>query len=319
VTSLHLLASDLAATLRANMVSSITDDLNERSMLFFEDPLGVSAHMDDALYLYSASSSATLLLEPVDETVQHVLRAPLPVPAFVCKKLMTAARLADPHVLRVNLLDAPPTKGLVNLRSDYTSLRNAVSMYLAAGSGLDSMRASVVDINNRVAHCAQSGLGAVSITTAGNFTGARIASVTSHEMDLAPFQLRGDHAVRFTHAAQRVMGTRNSCLSLLRDAVAHTIAGPVPLRPSVERSWRDRLDAMLWSQIEPSMAALFDTCCSSPQDAKGEISDDLKAEWVVATLDTFDDAVEPHISSARTRSRYFSNRAILRGALCKIL
>jgi hypothetical protein len=101
ITSLILDADRLSATLAGNLVCGITEAITTKSVLFFEAPTEVTAHIDDPLYRFTASGAAAFLVWPgVGSDTSRVLRAPLPVPPDVTKKLMMSARLSDPHVLR---------------------------------------------------------------------------------------------------------------------------------------------------------------------------------------------------------------------------
>ena len=327
VTNLVVGFPSFARLLAGNLISSLVDQITVESTLFFEAPMAVAEHLDDPLYRYSASSAAAFLVWPGEgNAISRVLRAPLPIPVATTKSLMVNARLADPHVLRVRAAigssDADnPNKGLVSFSATGTQFENVFNLYKRAADGNSSLRTCVLQPRERLfpSKTSTTSLVGVTITGGGTFTGTRIEAVSPIALDPNPLLLEADPAHALCFLINRLVDSKNSCLSYLNFSISRVIAGENSRPSDVKRSAISRqAQTLLWSTLDDSVARLYQTIATSPDGPwPTELPEQTKAEWIDNTVLIFDQLVGPYAYSPRTRARVAKYRHQLRSSLWK--
>ena len=324
VTNLVRSAPTLARLLVANLVTRIAEDVKPESVLFFEDQLGAAAHIDDPLFLFTATGGAAFLVWPGEGgDVTRVLRGPVPLPKATGMNLVRAARLADPHVLRVEQPSGTPDsdnpkKGLVAFSSTAAQFENVFALYKKSVAGMSGLRPSVI---TRRATCypdkkADIAVEGVTVTGGGNWLGVRIEAVTSVTLAMAPLRLAPEQATALAFLIGKLADSKGSCLSQLTYAVGQVIAHASKLSDARRRSVSSEAQTRLWGALDDSVAALYqDIATASSGPYLSELPPATKEAWIDHTVSVFDEMTRPFAQSPRLRARVANHRLLLRSAL----
>ena len=323
VTSLVFEADRLSATLAGNLVEKISDTVTPDSVLFFEAPLDVAAHLDDALYLFTASGGAAFLVWPGPSAgVSQVLRAPLPVSETTAKQLMVDARLSDPHVLRA--LQRPgspdasnPNKGIIAFSSAATQFQNVFAMYRKTTLGMEDLRDSIITPRALLfIRDSYRRLAGVTVSGGGNFTGMRIKATTAVSLNPAPLTLEGPRAQTLRFMLGHLADRSSSCLSQLSYEIEQALGGVVTPGPAKSKALRREAATILWADVDKSIDDLYHRIATVPLDQLPEdLPADLKTTWISATVRVFDTITATYTQSPRVRARVHEHRFSLGRAL----
>ena len=324
VTNLLVGFPTLARTLAGNLMTNIADGVTRESPMFFEAPTKVADHLGDPLFLYTASGGGAFLVWPgSDQVITRVLRAPVPVLPASAKALINAARLADPHVLRVKPKAdsddiANPNKGLVAFSATAVQFENVFALYKRGADCASDLRPSVVRPQERFfpALAGSTTLVGVTIQAGGTWTGVRIEAVAQISLDSAPLLLTPEPAHALRILIGQLVDSKKSCLSQLMFHVGKVIAGES--RPSDGK--RDSLSraaqTLLWNSLDASVAGLYKTIASSPTGPWPEsLPPATKQEWIDQTIFAFNELTAPYDHSPRMRARVAEHRPMLKNAL----
>ena len=324
VTSLLLQGPRLSVTLAANLVEAITQVITPESVLFFEAPTQVAAHLDDALYRYTASGGAAYLVwNGDDDGVWRVLRAPLPVSASTAKQLMVAARLMDPHVLRArqpsgSLDSNNPNKGIVAFSAAASQFENVFELYRRSSTGMSGLRTNIVNPADLTLSVKPSTLrlSGVTIDGGGTFTGMRIESTVAISMDLMPLTLDPSRALTLRLLLGRLADGTSSCLSQLSYELGQALGGGGSLGAPKVKGLRREASIALWAAADGAIQDLYETVASAPLDTlPSSLGESIKKSWIDATVEVFDTLTATYVNSPRTRARVYEHRLTLRRAL----
>lgn len=325
ITNVFIGTPTLSHTLAVNMMASIANEISTDSTLFFEDPLHIADHLDDYLYLYSASGGASFLVWPGENAVAtRVLRAPLPVEAAKAKDLMIHSKLRDPHVLRVKPKIGSsgtdnPNKGLVAFSSVAAQFENVFEFYKRTEDGSSRLRSCVLQPRSLfIKNSIPNSLIGVTIAGGGTFTGARIEAVNQIALDPIPFLLGPEQAKALRTLVAKLADSKNSCLAQLKYELKHAIFGLSKPSSAKEESISRDAQILLWQSLDASVATIYRDIASSPEGPwLEELPEETKREWIEHTCLVFDKVTSSYVNAPKMRSRVVKCRHNLRSSLWK--
>jgi hypothetical protein len=328
LTSLVVGLPNLASLLAENLIESIANNISDQSKLFFEAPTKVAENIDDPLYLYSASTAAAYLVWPGEgNNITRVLRAPLPIESNTAKELIKAARMRDPHVLRLKTEIGSPNpgtnKGLISFSATATQFENVFSLYKRSADGISGFQSCVIDPNARLFGIKRSetSLEGVTVSGGGNYSGTRIEAVVQVTLDPKPLLLETRQARAFSLLVGKLAGGKDACLFRLTNAINKVIAGESARISNTRRAALfNRAQTLLWSHLDSSVSRLYQDIANSPNGPWPEtLPEETKKEWIEQTMAVFNILVAPYEHAPRTRSKVVEYRNQLKANLRRTL
>jgi hypothetical protein len=325
ISSLVLQGPKLSQTLVRNLVVDIVDNVSPTSALFFEEPVAGVARLRDPLYLFSAAGGAAFLLWPgSDMEVTRVLRAPVPVAKETAKAVMMAARLADPHVMRVRQPSGTPdsnnpNKGVVAFSATAAQFENVFALYKKAAGGSTGLRPCIVQRDVPVYRTKDSlnVLAGVTISGGGTWTGVRIEAVTQVALAADPLRLNDEKAHSLRVLVGRLVDSKQSCLSQLIYSVGQVMAGEGGKLGDNRRSEVSRdAQVRLWQALDDSVGDLYHQIVdASDGQAPLLLPVETRRAWIEETVAVFDQLCAPFVRAPRLRARVALHRQRLRSVL----
>jgi len=281
----------LAGTLVAGLRADDLDRIGQGSRFFWEAPDDPQLHQDP-LWRATVSAAATLLVDT--DTGARLLRATRRGAAV---DGVAAARLADPHVLRVDRTATQPAQRLADtapVTIDPQSPRygDCYRFYRQVGH-VGQLRHHLLQ-RRQLAYPPPPGTPVQLLTVrgGGTATGVRINAVDAATIDPSPYLLPAQQAERFTELVSSLADRVELVCQQAHRSAHQVLTRTAPHRRPVERACQ-QAEQLLWERTEPLVAQLHQLCGdATPQPAA--IPTTVFEQWVAHALDTFETAFQPY-------------------------
>lgn len=304
-TQVYWKASTLAATVVTNQLRDHVDRCRSvhGGTFFWEAPDDIVQHLTDPLYLSTASTAASFV---VDTDGYPVLRSVIPAQKTTAVALIAAARLSDPLSLRAPKVDGQPVTELndattIAFSPEATQFARAYDLYRRAP---DISRLLPTVMNRRLlayppppAATLRTG----TLTTSGPGAGPRVDGFACADIDPAPLLLEGEQAVALTDVLNRLAADSKSLRSQLRGQIRQALSENGTDARTVQ-AIADIAQLALWSRTDASLGDIFARIANDPSPT-AELTEADRQVWLRAACDAFAAATRPYETSARSISR----------------
>lgn len=320
-TQVYWRESTLAATIVANQmradVSRVADIPNPT--FFWEDARNPVFHMNDRLYLSTASGAASFVVDAPGFPVLRTVSPSGTKEAVV--ELVEQARLTDHLALRAPKKKDVAVVGLIDtttivLPPAATQFERAFALYRRA-TDVTELQPTV--LNRQLLECrptVHADLQTGTLTTSGPATGVRVDGFTAKLIAPAPLLLEGAQARALATWLTRAAGSKESVQSQLRFRVRSAVAASG--KPDAAARACAVADLELWNRLESSLHSIFDAVATSPNPST-EMDSETAREWLDAAVQAFDIATSPYGFSPRVRAQILQQRNQLGGRLWAML
>lgn len=302
----------LAQTLACNLLTNWTNEISPTNVLFWEDPNNPVAHLKDKLWLSTATTNATLLVEV--EGKIRVIASPALIPADVAKHLSGQITAHDPHTVRVDA-DNPTGTSYVTFS---THLHQHAMMRLFYDKiGADPkiqqpclLQADALRFGREVKRRCRVRL--TNVAAAGTSTGPLVAAVVTELMDADVLLLDSIRAAALRVCLDRVSGQNRSALSLTTWHAQQALG--VGNKSASGNAIRHVVETRLWNDLEPVIAELVGQIRTA-DPPPGELDEHQQRALIEAAMRAYDEVTQVVAAHPRHRTDVLRHRVNLRSTL----